>query len=479
MATQTFAGGVILRDGKNLTKKRTVQTLFPKTGEMVFPLSQHVGRPAIPVVEPGDYVRTGTLIAKADGALSANLHASVSGIVTAIEPRKVSGGRLVRSIVIDNDGLFLEEPVPEDTSFENLTRRSAFRMIRNAGIVGMGGSGMPTAYKIRQADQSEIDTVIANCVECDPYETSDYRRILEDPWRVISGLMVLLTIFPRARGFIALSEKNREGYRLLRNLLKDNDRIFVRRLSEKYPQGSERQLIYALTGRQYNAAMLPSDIGCLVQNTDTLVAINQAVMMHQPLITRILTVTGDALRHPRNFRVRIGTSFRDILEQEGGLVKGCSLDDVVVLDGGPMMGHPVEDLDVPVTKTTSSIVVCRKEDLMARPETACTRCGRCVEVCPNRLSPLTLYLDLAADKKKGQNADAGFLQHGGMECSGCGCCSYVCPSAINLTAAIYAKKRRILQDPVRAGAYARRYVRAFSGTDPAAGATTPKDKNRK
>ena len=166
MATQTFEGGVILRDGKYLTKKKTVQTLFPKSGEMVFPLRQHVGRPAIPVVAPGDYVRTGTLIARADGALSANLHASVSGEVTAIEKRRVSGGRTQTSIVISNDGLFLEEPVPEDASFENLTRKSAFRMIRDAGIVGMGGSGMPTAYKIRQADESEIDTVIAKGVCC-------------------------------------------------------------------------------------------------------------------------------------------------------------------------------------------------------------------------------------------------------------------------------------------------------------------------
>ncbi len=459
MATQTFEGGVILRDGKYLTKKKTVQTLFPKSGEMVFPLRQHVGRPAIPVVAPGDYVRTGTLIARADGALSANLHASVSGEVTAIEKRRVSGGRTQTSIVISNDGLFLEEPVPEDASFENLTRKSAFRMIRDAGIVGMGGSGMPTAYKIRQADESEIDTVIANCVECDPYETSDYRRILEDPWRVISGLMVLLTIFPRARGFVAVSEGNREGYRLLRNLLRDNDRIFVKKLSDKYPQGSERQLIYALTGRQLNAAMLPSDIGCLVNNTDTLVAINQAVMMHQPLITRILTVTGDACRHPRNYRVRIGMSFRDILEQEGGLKNGLSMEDVMVLDGGTMMGHPVEDLDVPVTKTTSSIVVCQKKFLEARPESACTRCGRCIEVCPNRLTPMVLVEDLER-KKKGRDPEAAFLQDGGMECSGCGCCSYICPSGISLSARIYAMKKKILRTPEKAGAYSRRYLRA-------------------
>lgn len=461
MVTQTFEGGVFLRDGKNLTKKRTVQTLLPERGEMIFPLVQHVGRPAIPVVGPGDYVRTGTLIAAADGELSANLHSSVSGTVAAIEKRPVSGGRIQTSIVIDNDGLFLEETPPVDNSFEHLTRKSAYRMIRDAGIVGMGGSGMPTAYKIKQADSGFIDTVIANCVECDPYETSDYRRILEDPWRVISGLMVLLTIFPRARGFLAVSENNREGYRLLRNLLKDNDRIFVKKLSAKYPQGSERQLIYALTGRKLNARMLPSDIGCLVNNTDTLVAINQAVMMRQPLITRILTVTGDALQHPRNFRVRIGTSFRDILEQAGGLRRGLSLDDVVVLDGGPMMGHLVTDLDVPVTKTTSSIVVLKKSALAAPPETACTRCGRCVEVCPNRLSPLFLYEGIS--RRRGKDSDAAedeFIRRGGMECSGCGCCSYICPSGIQLSARIYAMKKKIMKKPEKAGDYSRRYLRA-------------------
>ena len=456
MALNTFFGGIHPYDGKRLTKGQPVRTVFPEMGEAVYPLIQHVGSMAVPVVRPGDYVRTGQLIAEADGELSANVHSSVSGYVTAVENRKTASGEFVPSIVVQNDGVFLEIMYPEDRRLDSLTLKTVIGAVRRAGVVGMGGSGMPADVKIRDAANADVDTVIANCVECEPYLTSDYRRILENPWKIIGGLMVLLRVFPGARGYIAVSSNNTKGYQRLKDLVKDEPRIFVKKVDSKYPQGSERQLIYAITGRKLNARMLPHDIGCLVHNTDTLVAIYQAVIMHEPLITRIITVSGDGAALPGNFRARIGMSYRDLLEQAGGFKSGLDLDDVMVLDGGPMMGTPVQDLEVPVTKRTTALIVMKRSSVAARKETPCTRCGRCVASCPNHLIPLILYQDVTGGK---ESRDTDFIQHNGMECCGCGCCSYSCPSGIDLSAVIRAKKDSIMKDPVLAGDYARRRAR--------------------
>ncbi len=453
MARLTFFGGIHPRDNKAMTKGCQVRTLFPENGALAFPLQQHIGQPSIPVVREGDYVRTGQLIARADGALSSNLHASVSGCVLGVREHPVAGGTVAPCIMIENDGLYLEVPYPENRRLEMLSRQTVLNCIRNAGIVGMGGSGIPTHYKLLGAANADVDTIIANCVECEPYLTSDYRRVLENPWKVINGLMVLLTLFPRARGFIAVSEKNIEGYRVLRELLQGSDRIFVKRCKDKYPQGSERQLIYALTGRTLNAKMLPYEIGCLVCNTDTLVAINQAVIMHEPLITRIITVTGGAMREPGNFRVRLGMTYRDVLEQAGGFQKGLSLRDVTVIDGGPMMGRQLRDLNVPITKMSSAIVCLKKSSIPLVRESACTRCGRCAEVCPNHLVPLQLEQDI---KRGSQSA---FIGHNGLECCNCGSCTYVCPSGILLSSHIDGQRRKIMQKPHLAGDYARRITR--------------------
>ena len=453
MARGTFAGGVHVDDGKDMSRDRSIQTVFPENGEMVFPLSQHIGKPSIPVVHVGDYVRTGQLIARADTEMSANLHASVSGRVTAIEERPTAGGEKEMSIVIENDGVFLEVFYPENRQMEQLNRYTVLSGIRNAGIVGMGGAGMPTYYKLSQADETDTEVIIANCVECEPYLTSDYRRILENPWKIINGLMVLLTIFPRAKGFIAVSRDNPEGFVLLRDLLRDEPRIFVKKVSSKFPVGSERQLIYALTGRSMNARMLPYDIGCLVCNTDTLVAINQAVIMNEPLITRIVTVTGDAIEKPCNFRVRIGMSYLDLLEQAGGFRKDLTVNDVLILDGGPMTGRVITDLNVPVTKLTSAIVVMRKQKMTIQPTTPCMRCGRCIQVCPNALVPLTLFRDAQKDN------ETAFVRHNGLECNNCGCCSYTCPSKLQLSPAIFSMKAKIMKKPEIAGDYTRRFMR--------------------
>ena len=450
MAGQTFYGGVHPYSGKDLSKYRPIKTVFPKEPELVFPLLQSIGSPAIPVVKEGDHVLTGELIAQADGALSANLHSSISGTVSAIEPRPVSGGTKAMSIVIENDGRYNEVFYPQKRVLSAMSRDDIIQTIWEAGIVGMGGAGLPTHIKYDMERPGRIDYCIANCVECEPYQTSDYRRMVETPIKLVNGLRILLRIFPRARGIIALDEEKADLYPMFRRLLGEDSRIFVKKLVTKYPQGSERQLIYALTGRTLNAKMLPRDIGCIVNNVDTLVAVNQAVMVYEPLITRLITVTGDAVATPQNFRVRLGMSYQELIERAGGFRHKPEL----ILDGGTMTGTKLTNLDVPVTKISSAIVALGRDRAALQKETACTRCSRCVLVCPNHLVPLQLHKDISSG-----NSDL-FIEHNGLECCDCGCCSYECPSRIPLSLSIGSMRSRILhEEPEKAGDYSRRYTR--------------------
>ncbi len=460
MANHFFFGGVRPYDGKSISKDVPIRTLIPESGDMVIPLLQHVGRPARPVVYPGDYVRTGQLIGEADGDLSANVHSSISGTVISIQDMPDVQGRMIPSVIIDNDGLYLENGNHEEIQPDYLNRRMVVGMLRDAGVVGMGGAGFPTAYKLQTAKAADIDTIIANCVECEPYETSDYRRLLEDPWKVLNGIMVLLTIYPNARGFIAIAEDNDKCYKLLKKILQRNqqsinDRIYIKRVENKFPAGSERQLIYSLTGRSLNAKMLPFEVGCLVCNTDTLVAINQAVIMNEPLLTRIITVTGNAAAKPANYRVRIGMTYRQLLEQAGGLRGKLHLKDVLLLDGGTMTGQEIQELDAPITKLSSAIVCLRKNSIPAQKETACIRCGKCLESCPIHLSPIQLYKDI-------QNSDKpSFVQHSGLECCSCNCCSYICPAKIDLGSSISVMRHECMKNKQLAGDYARRIDEAI------------------
>ena len=450
---QRFPGGIHLREGKVLSKDEPIITIYPGR-EMVYPLKQHMGEPAISIVRPGELVLVGQKIAQADGDFSANIHSSVSGRVTAVEKRRVIGNKRVTSIVIENDGRYREILYPGNRPLKYTNKPTVLNSIREAGIVGMGGSGIPTYYKLSGADTREIDYCIANLVECEPYLTSDYRRILENPEKIINGLKILLTVFPRARGILAVSDKNNEGYRILKERIRGDERIQVKRIHERYPSGSERQLIYALTGRTLNGKMLPYDIGCIVHNTDTLVAINQAVITHEPLMTRIITVSGDAVRHPGNFRVRIGMSYREILSQAGGLREDLTAEDCLILDGGPMMGTDIGAcLDIPVTKLSSGIICLEKKNIRAKKQRSCCRCGKCVQACPNHLVPMQLYRDLTGNKED------DFIEHNGLECFACGCCSYICPSGIDLTAGILDMKEKLLREPDKAGDYAGRYSR--------------------
>lgn len=432
-AKLTFRGGIHPYDGKELSKDKPIKDVLPK-GDLVYPLSQHIGAPAEPVVAKGDRVLAGQLIAKANGFVSAPIYATVSGTVKAIEPRRVVVGDNVMSIVVENDGLYEEVEYEPVKPLEKMSKKEVLDKIAWAGVVGMGGAGFPTHVKLSPKEPEKIDYVIANCAECEPYLTSDYRRMLEEPEKLIGGLKVSLSLFEHATGILAVEDNKPDCIKILTDLTKDEPRIVVKKLKTKYPQGAERQLIYAATGRAIDSTKLPADAGCVVNNVDTLVAINRAVNEGKPLMHRIVTVTGDAIADPRNFKVRIGTNYHELIEEAGGFKEQPEK----IVSGGPMMGFGLFDLDVPTTKTASALLCLTHDEVSAMEPGPCINCGLCVEVCPGRVVPSKL-----ADLAEHYNEEA-FLKCNGMECCECGCCSFICPAKRPLTQSIKSMRKMVL-----------------------------------
>lgn len=429
----TFFGGIHPNDGKSLSKDKPIKDVLPKD-ELVYPLSQHIGAPAVAIVKAGDKVLAGQKIADAGGVISAPIYATVSGIVKAVEPRRVILGNKVMSVVIENDGKYDEAEYESVKPLEQMTRAEIIEKIKEAGIIGMGGAGFPTYVKLSPKEPEKIEYVIANCAECEPYLTSDYRRMLEEPENLINGLKVSLALFPNAKGILAVEDNKPDCIKLLKDLTKDEDKIFVKELKTKYPQGAERQLIYAVTGRAIDSKRLPADVGCIVNNVDTIVAINRAVREGKPLMYRIVTVTGDAIKNPQNFRVRIGTNYHDLIEEAGGFLKNPEK----IISGGPMMGVALFDLNVPTTKASSALLCLTKDEVSDYEPSACINCGRCAEVCPGRILPSRL-----SDFANNGNEEE-FLKYNGMECCECGCCSFICPAKRQLTQSIKSMRKMVL-----------------------------------
>ena len=431
MAKLTFVGGIHPYDGKELSKNKPIQDVLP--GDiLVYPLSQHIGAPAKAIVAKGDRVLVGQKIAESGGFVSAPIHASVSGTVKTIEPRRVATGDMVMSIIIENDGQYEEvEFRPPQVTLDKMNREEIVGAIREAGIVGMGGAGFPTHVKLSPKEPDKIEYIIVNCAECEPYLTSDYRRMLEEPEKLVGGLKVMLKLFPNAQGILAVEDNKPDCIARLRQLTEAEGKISVKALKTKYPQGGERQLIYAVTDRRINSTMLPADVGCVVNNVDTVVAIYRAVMEGRPLMERIVTVTGNAVVKQANFRVRIGTSYNEILWAAGGFRRKPEK----VICGGPMMGFAMFDLEVPSTKTATALLALSKDEVAAMEPGPCINCGRCVEVCPGRVIPSRL-----ADYAEHFDEKA-FLENHGMECCECGCCSYVCPAKRPLTQQIKSMRK--------------------------------------
>ena len=433
MGVTTFKGGVHPYDGKELAMDKAIVDLRPE-GVMVYPLSQHIGAPAKPLVQKGERVLLGQKIAEANGFISAPVISSVSGTVKSIEKRLTVGGAMVESIVVDNDQQY--ESIPgfgEKRDYKAMSREEIVNIVRDAGIVGLGGAGFPTFVKLSPKDINKIDLFLVNGAECEPYLTSDYRDMMEMPEKLIGGLQVVLSIFPNAKGKICIEDNKPEAIKLLTEKTKGMDNIEVVALRTRYPQGGERQLIYAASGRKINSSMLPADAGVVHHNVDTLVAIYEAVCESKPLVRKILTVTGDAVVSPGNFRVPLGTDYQQVIAAAGGF----SEEPEKIISGGPMMGMPLFKLDIPVTKNSSSILAFKKDQVAEEATTPCINCGRCVTACPENLMP-TLMMVASLQKNTER-----FEKLYGMECIECGCCSYVCPARRPLTQGFKQMKRKV------------------------------------
>ncbi len=425
MKLLTFKGGIHPDDGKQLAKDKKIVSILPKE-ELVYPLSQHIGAPAKPVVKAGDRVLKGQKIAEAGGFVSASIFASVSGEVKGIEKRFNPSGAKVDSIVVENDFQYEEVSYLPVKPLEEMTKEEIIDRIKEAGIVGMGGAGFPTHVKLSPKEPEKIDYVIANCAECEPYITADYRRMLENPEELISGMRVVLSIFPQAKGIFGVEDNKPDCIEKLRKLTEKESRMEVKALKTKYPQGAERQLIFATTGRAINSSMLPADAGCVVDNVETMIAIHTAVVEGKAVTERIVTLSGDAVKEPGNFKVLFGTNHQEVIEAGGGFKNPPEK----IISGGPMMGFAMFTTDTPITKTSSSILGFTKDEVKANEPTACINCGRCVEVCPSRIIPSRLA-DLAE-----RHDEEGFKKLEGLECIECGSCSYVCPAKRQLKQSI-------------------------------------------
>ncbi|MGB4659146.1 MAG: electron transport complex subunit RsxC [Mobilitalea sp.] len=433
MSKSTFLGGIHTYDGKELSMDKPTTVLLPK-GDLVFPLSQHIGAPAKPIVAKGDKVLVGQKIAEAGGFISANIISSVSGTVKEIEKRLTVQGNLTDSIIIENDNEYEKvEGFGQERDYTAMSKDEIRSYVKEAGIVGLGGAGFPTHVKLAPKEESKIEYVIVNGAECEPYLTSDYRMMLEEPEKIVGGLKVMLSLFENAKGIIAIEDNKPEAIKKLQDLCEKESNIEVSALKTKYPQGGERQIVYAVTGRELNSKKLPADVGCVVDNVDTVIAIYNAVVMSTPLIRRIVTASGDAVKNPQNFNVAIGIDYWEILEAAGGFVERPEK----MVSGGPMMGIALYNCNVPVTKNSSALLGFLKDEA-AVEESPCIRCGRCVSKCPLQL----MCFELGALSDRGDMD--GFVKLDGMECCGCGCCSYVCPAKRGLTQSIMEMRSSIL-----------------------------------
>ena len=425
MRIHSFRGGVHPKENKEPTREKALRPFLPK-GDLVFPLGQHIGKPAVPVVNRGDEVLAGQLIAKADGFVSANIFSSCSGKVKGIERRPIGAGNMADCIVIENDGMFTPAPgVGEKSAWEDLDAKEILAKIQDAGIVGMGGAGFPTHVKLAPKNPEEIKYFIANGAECEPGITCDDRLMREHPEVIIEGMKIVLKLFPNASGVIAVETNKPEALAALEAAAAQESRISMLGLKVKYPQGGERNLVHAVTGSYLGSGELPSGLGCVVDNIATIAAIYNAVCLNTPLIERGVTVTGDAAGAPDNFNARLGTSVQELLDAAGGVDPAAKK----VIMGGPMMGTALSVLDVPLVKTSNALT-CMMNDPVEEAQaiqTNCIHCGRCSRACPMGLIPQAM-----ADAAKRKDFDRYIRLHG-LDCISCGCCTYTCPAKRPLT----------------------------------------------
>lgn len=436
MILHSFKRGVHPPDGKAYSNSKPIQIIMPPEGaELVFPLSQHIGAPATALVAKGDRVLLGQKIAEAGGFVSSPIFASVSGEVKAIEPRLTISGTKVNSIVIVNDGKYEEiEGLGKDTDYKNFSRDKIIEKVKNSGIVGLGGAGFPTHVKLNPPPDNKIDSIIINAAECEPFLTTDHRLLLEKTSRIVTGLEIIMSLHPGSKGYIAIEENKPDAIEAVTKAAQGNGNIEVIVLKCKYPQGSEKHLIYAVTKREVPSGALPAAVGCIVDNVNTVLAIERAVVKDRPLMHCVVTLSGDAMKNPGNYQVRLGTNVGWLIEQTGGFNEEPGK----IIAGGPMMGTALYTTDVPCQKTTSGILAFSKKMAEIPPASACIRCGKCIDACPMGLQPPEIVSDL-------NNKDyAAFIKHNGLDCIECGSCSYACPAKRHIAQTLRVGKREAI-----------------------------------
>ena len=424
MKLKTFSmGGVHPEENKFTADKATVVAALPK--QAIFPLGQHIGAPAKPVVSRGDKVKVGTLIAEAGGFVSAPIHSSVSGTVVKVDSAIDATGYRHPAIYINVEGDEWEESIDRSDKLETLaahpelTPEEIVSRIKEAGVTGMGGAGFPTFIKLCPPPGAKAECVILNGVECEPYITSDYRLMMEHADEILVGLDLLMKAAKVERGYIGIEDNKPEAIALFEKKTAADPRVEIVALEKKYPQGGEKQLVDAVTGRQVPAPpAIPVNVGAIVQNVGTAYAVYQAVMKRKPLFERYTTVTGKQLKNPGNFLVRMGTPMKDLVEACGGMPEG----DNKVLAGGPMMGKSVVSTDVTVCKGTNSITILTDADAHRKPVQPCIRCAKCVSACPMGLEPYLLAT--LSSFKEWERLEAEQV----TSCISCGSCQFTCPS---------------------------------------------------
>ena len=424
-----FRGGIDPGHHKETAELETVR--MPLPSRVIIPMLQHVGAPCVPLVKKGDRVFVGQKIGDSDRPISAPVHSSVSGTVTDVRPIVYSNGMEVMAVEIKPDGLqeLHESVAPPDCT----DRESMLKAIRESGIVGLGGAGFPTSVKLSPPPGKTIDILIINGAECEPFITSDYREMMENPQYIIEGTKKVMEITGIGKAYIGIENNKQDAIDLLSSMVTDSDNIEVVSLPARYPQGGEKQLIYALTGRKVPTGKLPSDVGVLAQNVTTVSFIAQYFKTGLPLIRKKVTVDGSAVANPKNVEVLIGTPLREVFDFCGGF---CDEPRKIIM-GGPMMGVAQHSLDDPVLKQTNALLAFNERDAEKPKESVCIRCGKCVAACPMSLLPL--YINLNVVRGKFEETEKYHV----TDCIECGCCSYVCPASRNLVQSVRIAKAEL------------------------------------
>jgi len=406
-----------------------------KPDTVTLPMSLHIGAPCTPIVKKGDQVFLGQRIGEPNGFVSVPVHASVSGKVMVVEERPHPNGDRVMAVVIESDGSDTVDPsIKPYGSLEAMNADAIKKMVLNAGIVGLGGATFPTHVKLTVPPDKKVDCVILNGAECEPYLTADHHLMLAYPEKVVMGLKIAMKAVGVQKGFIGVEDNKADAIEALVKAIGNDNSMEVYSLVTKYPQGAEKQLITAVTGREVPSGGLPADAGVVVLNVGTAAQIAESMATGMPLYKRLLTCTGDAIKNPRTLEIRIGVALQSVIDQCGGVTK----DPGKVIMGGPMMGIAQFTTDVPVIKATSGILCITKETAEIAHPSNCIRCGKCVTVCPISLQPL--YLAQYSQRNKWEKCEA----INAMDCIECGSCSYICPAKIMLVSSIRVAKREII-----------------------------------